>query len=65
MFVDSAPDAMTITWCAVPGFDLPQTMTVQAVLFANGAIEFRFGAPDLTNGIVAVSPGRTQTVVPP
>ncbi len=63
MFVDSAPDVMTITWCAVPGFDLPQTMTVQAVLFSNGAIEFRFGAPDLTDGIVALSPGGTDTVV--
>ena len=48
VFFDSAPDATTITWCAVPGFDLPQTMTVQAVLFSNGAIEFRFGASDLT-----------------
>lgn len=62
VFVDSAPDAMTITWCAVPGFDLPQVMTVQSVLFSNGAIEFRFGAPDLTNGIVALSPGRTESV---
>ena len=62
VFVDSAPDAMTITWCAVPGFGLSQTMTVQSVLFSNGAIEFRFGAPDLTDGIVALSPGRTETV---
>ena len=62
VFVDSAPDAMTITWCAVPGFDLPFTMTVQSVLFSNGAIEFKFGAPDLTDGIVALSPGHTETV---
>ena len=48
VFFDSAPDATTITWCAVPGFELPQVMTVQAVLFANGAIEFRFGSPDLS-----------------
>ena len=46
VFFDSAPDATTVTWCAVPGFDLPQTITVQAVLFANGAIEFRFGPTD-------------------
>ena len=62
VFVNSAPEAMTITWCAVPGFGLAQTMTVQSVLFSSGAIEFRFGAPDLTDGIVALSPGRTQTV---
>ena len=57
VFFDSAADATTVTWCAVPGFDLPQTVTAQAVLFSNGAIEFRFGAVDLGDGIVAVSPG--------
>ncbi len=62
MFFDSAPDAATITWCAVPGFGLPQTITVQAVLFSNGAIEYRFGASDLRDSIVALSPGRAQTV---
>lgn len=62
VFLDSAPDAMTITWCAVPGFGVAQTMTVQAALFSNGAIEFRFASPDLQDGIVALSPGRTDTV---
>jgi hypothetical protein len=62
VFFDSAPDAATITWCAVPGFELAQTITVQAVLFSNGAIEYRFGPADLPNGIVALSPGRTETV---
>ena len=32
-------------------------MTAQAVLFPNGAIEFRFGATNLNDGIVALSPG--------
>ena len=63
VFLDSAPDAMTITWCAVPGFGLAQAMTVQAVLFSNGAIEFRFGPSDLNDGIVALSPGRTDRVI--
>ena len=62
MFLDSAADATTVTWCAVPGFGLAQTVTVQAVLFSNGAIEFKFGATDLRDGIVALSPGRTETV---
>ena len=62
MFFDSAPDAATITWCAVPGFGLAQAITMQAVLFSNGAIEFRFGSSDLNDGIVALSPGRTDTV---
>lgn len=62
VFVDSGADALTITWCAVPGFGLPLTMTVQSVLFSNGTMEFRFGAPSLTDGIVALSPGGTETV---
>ena len=46
VFFDSAPDATTITWCAVPGFDLPEDVTVQAVLLSNGVLEFRFGTTD-------------------
>ena len=62
VFFNSAPEAMTITWCAVPGFGLPQTVTVQTVLFPSGVIEFRFGATNLNNGIVAVSPGHVESV---
>jgi len=57
VFVDSAPEVMTITWCAVPGFERPEWMTVQALLFPGGAIEFRYGATSLADGIVALSPG--------
>jgi hypothetical protein len=64
VFFDSASDATTITWCAVPGFDLPGTVTVQAVLFANGALEFRFGATTLASSIVALSPGSTDSITP-
>ena len=46
----------------MPGFGLEQVITAQAVLFSNGAIEFRFGPSDLRDGITALSPGRTQTV---
>lgn len=62
IFIDTAPDATTITWCAVPGFEKPDTITVQAVLFPNHAIEFRFGTATLGDGIVAVSPGRAESV---
>lgn len=58
VFVDSAPEVMTITWCAVPGFERPEWLTVQALLFPGGAIEFRYGATTLADGIVAVSPGQ-------
>ena len=57
VFVDAALDAMTITWCSVPGFGLSQTVTVQAVLAASGTIDFRYRTTELTDGIVAVSPG--------
>ena len=60
MFVDSASDAMTVTWCAVPGFGVTDAVNVQAVLLAGGAIEFRYGRSDLVDGIVALSPGRTE-----
>jgi hypothetical protein len=62
MFVDSTAEAMTVTWCAVPGFDLPETVTVQTVLFPTGAIEFRYGVTNLGDGIVALSPGRVDSV---
>ena len=62
VFFNSAPEAMTITWCAVPGFGLPQTVTVQTVLFPSGVIEFRFGATNLNDGLVAVSPGHVESV---
>ena len=61
IFFDSAPDVMAITWCAVPGFGLPLTTNVQALLFPGGAIEFRFRASTLRDGIVGLSPGRTNT----
>ena len=61
IFVDSAADVMTITWCAVPGFGLPLTTNVQALLFPGGAVEFRFRTSTLGDGIVALSPGRTST----
>jgi hypothetical protein len=61
IFLDSAADVMAITWCAVPGFGLPQSTNVQALLFPGGAIEFRFRASTLSDGIVALSPGGTNT----
>jgi hypothetical protein len=60
VFVSSTADAMTFTWCSVPAFGLPQTMTAQATVFPSGTIEFRFGASTLSDGIVALSPGRTE-----
>ena len=61
IFLDNAPDVMTVTWCAVPGFGVPLTTNVQALLFPGGAIEFRFRGMTLADGIVALSPGRRDT----
>jgi hypothetical protein len=63
VFLDAAPDAMTVTWCAVPGFERPQTVTVQVVLFPNGAIEYRFGSTSLTDSVVALAPGRSEDFI--
>ncbi len=62
MFVDSTPEAFTVTWCAVPGFGLTETVTVQTVLLPTGTIEFRYGAASLGDAIVALSPGRVESV---
>ena len=62
LFLDSTAEAMTITWCAVPGFGLAETVSVQTVLFPTGAIEFRYGPADLEDAVVALSPGRVDTV---
>lgn len=62
VFVDATPETMTITWCAVPGYGLDETITVQTSLWRNGAIDFRYGTTGLDDGIVALSPGRVETV---
>ena len=64
IFFDATSDAVTVTWCAVPGFDSLQTITAQIVMQSNGTIDLRFGAADLVNGIVALSPGATENFTP-
>ncbi len=60
IFFNATADAVTVTWCAVPGFELEETVTAQLVLLASGTIEIKFGAADLASGIVALSPGATD-----
>ena len=67
VFVRSAADAFTATWCGVRVFDSPRQVTVQASFFPDGTIEMKYaGAPALTavDGIAAVSPGSTDTFLP-
>jgi hypothetical protein len=67
VFVRSAADAVTATWCGVRVFDSPRQVTVQTSFFPDGTIEMKYaGAPSLTavDGVAAVSPGRTDTFMP-
>jgi len=64
IYFNATPDTVTVTWCAVPGFELAETVTAQVVVQSSGAIEFRFGTTDLGNGIVALSPGATGSFTP-
>jgi hypothetical protein len=59
VFVASGPDAVTVTWCSVRGFDSTSTVTSQATLLPDGSVEVKFGNVSLGAGIVALSPGAT------
>ena len=64
MFVASGPDALTVTWCSVRGFDSSSTVTTQASLLPDGSVEVRFASVGLGEAIVAVSPGATDAFSP-
>ncbi len=60
IFVANGSDVLTVTWCAVPGFDSTSTVTAQTSLLADGSVEVKFGSVSLGDAIVAVSPGATS-----
>jgi hypothetical protein len=65
VYVNAASDATTVTWCGVRGFDVSQTVTVQAVLLPDGAVEVHFGTGiGLRSAVVGLSPGRTGQFQP-
>ncbi len=60
VFARAGADAVTVTWCAVPGFESRGAVTVQAALLATGAVEMTFDADiALGEAVVGLSPGRT------
>ncbi len=65
VFAEAASDGLTVTWCAVPGFDKPQTTTAQITLLSDGSVEIKY-APTLTltDAVVGLSPGKTATFAP-
>jgi hypothetical protein len=61
VFVDAAPDAFTVTWCAVPDFDDTGKVTAQVSLLPEGAVEVRIDeSTTLQDAVVALSPGSTS-----
>lgn len=65
VFANAQPDALTVTWCGVPGFGRNDAASVQVSLLADGSLEMAFGqAHSLTDGIVGVSVGRGAPFVP-
>jgi len=65
VLVQAGAAALTVTYCKVPGFDVPQLTTVQVTLAADGSIEVRYGQTiTLGDAVVGVSPGRTTSFAP-
>lgn len=62
--VSATAEQLTVTWCAVRGFESSLTATVQATLLPSGVIEMRFDDISLTDAIVGISPGRTGDFLP-
>ncbi len=60
VYAQADAEAVTVTWCAVPGFGSEATTTVQASLLPSGVVEMTFdGVITLANAVVGLSPGRT------
>jgi hypothetical protein len=67
VYLRAAADGFTVTWCGVPVFDSPRRTTFQASLRPDGTIEVKFAAAPAwtaTDGVTAVSPGRTSAFAP-
>ena len=65
VLVQAGAAAFTVTYCKVPGFDVPQLTTVQVTFSADGSIDVRYGQTiTLGDAVVGVSPGRTTSFAP-
>ena len=62
VFVNSASDQYTVTWCNVRGFDSTRTTSAQATLLPDGSIELKYASGiNLVDAVVGVSPGLTSS----
>jgi hypothetical protein len=65
VWVNAGSSQYTVTWCAVRGFDVQNTTTAQATVFADGTIEMKYGATiTLPEAVVGISPGHTADFKP-
>ena len=61
IFLRSAGEEFTVTWCEVRGFGLTDRATLQMTLLPGGTIEMKYAEEAMTLGeaVVGLSPGRT------
>ncbi len=60
VYLATAADAATVTWCNVRAFDATQTVSVQAVLLPDGSVEYHYASNiGIGNAVVGLSPGHT------
>jgi len=65
IYASARSDAFVVTWCAVPGFDDPLTVTAQMVLAVDGTVTLKVAsATTRKDFIVGLSPGRTNEFKP-
>lgn len=63
IFVNAAPDAYTVTWCNVRGFDSQRLVTTQATLLPDGSVEMKYSdAINIVDAVIGISPGHTGDV---
>ena len=62
VFVNSASDQYTVTWCNVRGFESTRITSAQATLLPDGSIELKYASGvSLIDAVVGLSPGQTSS----
>ena len=65
IFLQTASNEFTVTWCNVRGFDSIDRATIQVTLLPDGSIEEKFAdTTTLGDAVVGASPGRTGAFAP-
>jgi hypothetical protein len=57
--------AFSVTWCGVPKWNSPDTVTAQVTIYPDGAIDMQFsGLTTILDVVIGVSPGATEDFRP-